>query len=160
MQLRVALLLGSALLGVTSPALAAPQRLGPEAARAFRDAYQALTRGDYAQAEAGFRSLASTPSLLSDYALYYLGESLVRSGTQTEARQVFQAVQDQYPGSRLVPQALLKVAELSAPREAEAFYRRYLERFAAEIPQVRLKLAQVIEDDHRDFGKSQLPRSE
>jgi len=106
MRLRVALLLGSALLGVTSPALAAPQRLGPEAARAFRDAYQALTRGDYAQAEAGFRSLASTPSLLSDYALYYLGESLVRSGTQTEARQVFQAVQDQYPGSRLVPQAL------------------------------------------------------
>ena len=158
MRLRVALLLGSALLGVTSLALAAPQRLGPEAARAFRDAYQALTRGDYAQAEAGFRSLASTPSLLSDYALYYLGESLVRSGTQTEARQVFQAVQDQYPGSRLVPQALLKVAELSAPREAEAFYRRYLERFAAEIPQVRLKLAQVIEDQGRLDEAAQLAR--
>lgn len=158
MRLCLHVFLVSWVLGVTSPALAHPPRLLPEAAQAYREAYQALARGDYTQAQTGFRSLQGTAPLLADYAQYYLAESLLRGGALNEARQAFQVILDQYSDSRWFPTALLKVAELSPPIQAEALYRRYLERFSDDVPRVRLKLVSAIEAQGRLVEAAKLAR--
>ncbi len=158
MRPRVVLVFLAWVLAAADVALASPPRLSPEAAQAYREAHQALARGDYAQAQTGFRNLLGITPLLRDYVQYYFAESLLRGGAVVEARQEFQVILDQHAGSRWVPTALLKVAELSAPKEAEGFYRRYLERFPEEVPRVRLKLGEAIEAQGRLAEAAQLAR--
>ena len=59
-----------------------------------------------------FSRAAEVHSTLADYSLYYQGEALQMAGEGFRSLEVFQSLITSHPGSLLVPQAELKMAEL------------------------------------------------
>jgi soluble lytic murein transglycosylase len=131
--------------GVASPA-AASAPSAAELAR-FREAHEALAGGQFALARTRFESLPAS-FLLADYAAFFAAESLLRAGGEAAALERLRAFPDRYPGSTLVPQALLAAADtafrLGRFVEAERDARRFLSR-APHHPEAGRMLVRLAE---------------
>jgi len=127
-----------------------PLRADPEALVGYRTAHEALARGEFAAAAAGFAALDRDP-LLEDYARFFLAETRLRAGDDAAALEGFLEFARRHPSSTLLPQALLAAGDLAFrlgrfAAAAEA-YRRFLER-APHLPEagralVRLAVARA-----------------
>lgn len=132
-----------------------PVPLSPAEQARFRAALDALGSGDWAPALDGFRHMAARPSVVSDYARFYLAESLVRAGELARAREVAEALARDEPESRLALQALLLAAYLAARQGDEAVAERLLSdiifRFPGDpvAPQARYLLGLTLEAQGR-----------
>lgn len=116
---------------LAGPAAAVPPRATPEALAAYRAAHEALARGEFDEAAAGFDGLGQDP-LLGDYAQFFLAETRLRAGAEAPALEGFLDLPRRFPSSTLVPPALLAAGDLAFRLErfdaaAEA-YRRFLAR--------------------------------
>ncbi len=124
--------------------------LSAEARGRFVAALDAFKSGDWSTAanEFGDRSWASTP--LSEYALLFQAESLLRTGDVAAAPPLALRAADTTPESQLPPSALLRAAMVlsSAGDEAGAatLFRRFLAHHGdhPEAARARLALAQVL----------------
>lgn len=131
---------------VPSPAV----RLSAESRDRFLAALRAFRTSDWnaAASEFGDRGWASTP--LSEYAILFQAESLLRTGDTEAARAAALRVVDATPESRLAPSALLQAATVlsSAGDDAAAVthFRRFLARHGdhPEAARARLALAQAL----------------
>src|SRR6266849_1511197 len=128
-----------------APALTPLVRLSTEARDRFVAALGAFKSGDWNAAanEFGDRGWASTP--LSEYALLFHGESLLRMGNTAAARAAARRAADATPEGRLAPSALLRAATVlsSAGDEAAAvtLLRRFLARHRDHPDAARAALA-------------------
>jgi tol-pal system protein YbgF len=88
---------------------ALPQTNDPE--ELYRNSYQYVLSGDYANAEAGFRDhIKRFPKdAKAPDANYWLGESLLGQQKYREAAEVFLSASKQYPKSKKGPDTLLKL---------------------------------------------------
>jgi tol-pal system protein YbgF len=84
---------------------------GSTARELYDNAYNFVLRGDYPEAEAGFRRfLAAYPNdRLAADAEYWLGESLYARSDYRASAQAFLKSYSEYPDSRKAPDALLKL---------------------------------------------------
>lgn len=100
----------------------------------FSAAVEALRAGDWRAAVEGFRIEAERTPVLSDYAKFFLAESLARSGDLAGARNAAELLVLSESGSRLVPQALLLAASVASQEGNEAQAERFLRRFLSRFP--------------------------
>jgi soluble lytic murein transglycosylase len=123
------LLVGAAAALERSP----PLRLSAEEQRRFADALEAFRAGLWKEAAEGFRSVEARSALLSDYARFFLAESLSRVGDLPGARQVAESIGHRHPDSSLVPHARLLAATLAAQQTDEPSVEAILRRFLSEF---------------------------
>jgi soluble lytic murein transglycosylase len=122
--------------GVTLPPTVAP-------------AVEAYQHGDPAPLARELAAPAALDSPIGDYVRLLLADVLARRGDLAGARAAALAVADKYPGSRLVPGALIQAAVLAAQAgddaAAQAALKRLLESYpdAAEGPQALYMLGQI-----------------
>lgn len=157
--------LSAAVLGVflssTAPAWAAPPRLPEADETRFAASVEALQGGDWEEAARGFEALAQGPSLLSDYAEFFLAEALARQGDLAAARRAVEQLADRDPDGALVPLAILRAADWASQQEdepgAEALFRRFLAHFTGrpETPAVRYLLGLSLEAQGRSGEAAQ-----
>lgn len=109
----------------------------------FGAAVEALRTGDWQAAVEGFRIEAERTSILSDYAEFFLSESLARAGDLAGARKAVELLALNVSGSRLVPEALLLAAHFASQEgdevRAERLLRRFLSRFPASPDAARAR---------------------
>jgi soluble lytic murein transglycosylase len=128
-------LLLALLLALAAPPAAAPASPLPDDERAaFAAALEALRGGDWEAAAAGFRAAAREGALLSDYAAFFLAETLARQGALAEARRTAAEVALRHPASRLAPEALLKAAALAGREGDEPGVAALLKTLLARFP--------------------------
>jgi soluble lytic murein transglycosylase len=108
--------------------------LSPEEHSRFRAAVEALRTGDWPAAIQEFGVLSRRPSVLSDYARFFLAESLARAGDLSRARQTAESLAHDEPESRLVSRALLRAANLATRSGDEAGAERLLRDFLSMFP--------------------------
>ncbi|WP_421857388.1 tol-pal system protein YbgF [Oricola sp.] len=82
----------------------------------YREGYQHVLAGDYANAEGVFRSfIEQFPSdPLAPDARFWLGESVSGQGRLEEAVEIFIAVQSDFPQMQKAPETLLKIGQIMA----------------------------------------------
>ncbi|PLX35843.1 MAG: tol-pal system protein YbgF [Hyphomicrobiales bacterium] len=121
-------------------------RVDPQNPRdAYDVAYGYVLRGEYGQAETGFRDfLASYPSdALVPSARYWLGETLFSRQRYQEASREFLALYNTYPQSEKAPDALLKLgqslASLGETGTACATYSEMLRKYPNASRAVRAR---------------------
>src|SRR6266540_4230548 len=147
--------LGVVAMSADGPAPPAPLpspvvRLSAESRDRFLTALGAFRTSDWnaAASEFGDRGWASTP--LSEYAILFQAESLLRTGDAEAARAAALRAADATPESRLAPSAFLQAAMVlsSAGDDAAAVthFRRFLARHGdhPEAARARLALAQAL----------------
>ncbi len=139
MRVRIAaliLLLLAWLASATGAAERAPiPLLAPGEHSGYDAALEALRTGDWRAASRGFRIESGRASVLSDYAQFFLVESLSRLGDLAGARQVAESLALHESDSRLVPLALLRAASLASREGDEAGAERLLRQFLSRFPQ-------------------------
>lgn len=130
------------------PGAAEPRPGLPEDLRRFRDAHEALVRGEYARARVGFEGIPPD-SVLADYAAFFAAEALVRAGDEAGALERWRELPERFPTSRLAAEALLAAADtafrLGRWAEAERTARRFLARAPGhrEAGRVLVRLAEA-----------------
>jgi len=135
----------------SSASAPAPLQSGPAAASeqdAYNAAFNQLKDGRYEQAAAGFTQFLATypKSNLSDNAQYWLAETFYVRRQFDKALEAFSLVSKDYPESRKMPDALLKIGycnyELQRWSEAKAALGQVTQRFpdstAARLASQRL----------------------
>jgi soluble lytic murein transglycosylase len=83
---------------------------GPD--EAFTEGFQAYKHRDYAAAIKNLELVASNPSDIKDYALYYLGVALAANGDRSGAADAYRQLDESYPASVLANPAEIGYAEL------------------------------------------------
>lgn len=121
------------------PAPAQKQNTVPasgEEKQQYQQAYDALRNGHTAQAIAEFNALLSknSKSEFANNAQYWLGEAYRVNQDIDAARQAFNSVIDNYPGSSKVPDALLKLGYIEVEQKNTAKARDYLTRVTIDFP--------------------------
>jgi tetratricopeptide (TPR) repeat protein len=127
--------------GDYAPALKVFQRLGEEtkASRLAADLIfmqgQAL-RGlqNWPEAAQAFSRAAETHPLLGDYALFFQGEALEKTGEGEKSLGCYQRLIQQYPQSLLIPQAWLGMAEIYLQRGDYANAVETCDRILQDVP--------------------------
>ncbi|MBI4610968.1 MAG: transglycosylase SLT domain-containing protein [Candidatus Rokubacteria bacterium] len=114
--------------GAGSPALT------PEERARFSTTVEALRTGDWPTAVAGFRMVSERASVLTDYARFFLAESLSRVGDLAGARKAVESLAVEESDSRLVPDALFRAAHLASQEGDEAGAERFLRRLLSWFP--------------------------
>jgi TolA-binding protein len=103
----------------TAPARTAQRSaLNPaEAEVLYRQGYALFHRGDYAAAEQALRAYLQVrpASPHADQGLFWLGESLLAAGKQSDAVQVFETLLSRFPASDRAPVARDRIAAAPAP---------------------------------------------
>lgn len=84
---------------------------GGDADSLYRDSYQFILSGDYATAEAGFRSfIEQFPGDTNEAdARFWLGEALLAQDRNRDAAEIFLAASRDFPESRKAPEMLYKL---------------------------------------------------
>jgi soluble lytic murein transglycosylase len=115
--------------------------------------YQAYQEGKYAEAKREFEAARGVPSLLQDYAEYYLALSEQALGNQQAVVKVLEGFDARYPVSPLAPRAALELASalVNVRRVEEAIAR--LEASSPQLPQpdATFLLAEAYERDRRQL---------
>jgi len=104
--------------------------------QAFQAAFELLKQGRYDEAAGNFeRFLAAYPnSNLADNAQYWFAETFYVSRKFDKARSAFQVVVDDFPASRKLPDALLKIGFCNFELEQWQDARVALTRVANDYP--------------------------
>ncbi len=130
--------------------------LTPEPDTRFGAAVEALRTGDWQAASQGFRIVSERATVLSDYARFFLAESLSRLGDLAAARQAAESIAVSEPDSRVVPEAQFLAAHLASRAGdeggAERFLRQVLSRFPSSpaSPRARYLLGLTLEAQGRN----------
>jgi len=103
----------------------------------YTRAFEALKAKDYAAATLGFRSLAATypDGELADNTQYWLGETYYVTQEYDHAAAAFQRVLSGWPGSRKVPDAMLKLGYTQIEQKKVAAGRATLEQLIERHPE-------------------------
>jgi tol-pal system protein YbgF len=129
---------GGAAVAATEAESAAAPASRPEAGEQamYTRAFEALKAKDYAAATEGFRSLAATypDGELADNTQYWLGESYYVTQEYDHAAAAFQRVLSGWPGSRKVPDAMLKLGFTQLEQKKVAAGRATLEQLVERFP--------------------------
>jgi tol-pal system protein YbgF len=122
----------------------APETLARGNANADFDFAKALIdRGDYEQAEGGFRDYLRTyaKDKRVPEATFWLGESYLRRTRYREAAEHFLTVTSKYPGAARAPEAMLKLGialrGLGATAEACATFAQVTRKYPSATPAIR-----------------------
>jgi tol-pal system protein YbgF len=102
----------------------------------YTRAFEALKAKDYAAATQGFRSLAAAypDGELADNTQYWLGETYYVTQEYDHAAAAFQRVLSGWPGSRKVPDAMLKLGYTQLEQKKVAAGRATLEQLVERFP--------------------------
>lgn len=111
------------------------RKVSPEARLLYEAAYLNYVKGKYAEAIEGFKGfLKLVPaSVLSDNALYWIGESYAGLGKRQDAVDTFKELIIKYPASARRPAALYKIGiiyeDAKDTKTARAFYEQLIKEY-------------------------------
>jgi tol-pal system protein YbgF len=123
--------------------------VSPEARMIYETAYRNYVKGNYEESIDGFKSYikVAPESLLTDNALYWIGECHYAMGKRQAAVDTFNEIVNGYPGSNKKSTALYKIGiiyeEAKELKIARKYYKKVIEEFPnspeASLAQNRIK---------------------
>lgn len=110
--------------------------VSPEARMIYETAYMNYVKGNYKESIDGFKSYikVAPESLLSDNALYWIGECHYAMGKRQDAVNVFNELVNKYPESNKKSTALFKIGIIYEEAKELKIARMYFERVIKEFP--------------------------
>jgi len=110
--------------------------VSPEARLLYETAYRNYVKGNYKESIDGFNSYikVAPESLLTDNALYWIGECHYAMGKRQDAVNVFNKIVNEYPESNKKPTALYKIGIIYEEAKELKIARMYFERLIKEFP--------------------------
>src|SRR3989338_9753236 len=116
----------------------------------FSLGYKAYKDGDFATAVEYLESAKSNDFILSDFALYYLGEAYLSTSKLDEALNAFRNFTDYHTKSPLTPYAMERIGDVYLAKgqavNSTNAYKKFLEKYpnSTQTPNVIYKLISIL----------------